>query len=249
MSAGAHRFPPAAEVSVHPPSVVSHSAMRFYRNVGYWLMLLPLIVAAGFWVPYLSQAPHFPARITPTVHVHALLLFTWMAMLVLQPLLIRNERADWHRRLGRLTYVLVPLVVAFAIAVVVKDYRGEISGGMTVAAARDSEYLASGGVVLIVLFYGLAIRRILQQNVGAHLRYIICSAIVLLPAGLSRLLGFGFDVPEVTGQIVSFAAIDLLLLGLIAYDRRHGLLHRPYALALVAYALFEGGWAALGCPI
>ena len=249
MSAGVPHLPAAAKASVHPPAVPPPSNLRAYRNVGYWLLLLPVVIAAGFWVPYLSQAPHFPVRITPTVHVHALLLFAWMALLVLQPLLIRIHQMDWHRLLGRLTYVLVPLVVAFAIAVIVKDYRDEIASGMAVAAAGASEYLASGGVVLIVLFYGLAMLRIRQRNVGAHLRYVVCSAIVLLPAGLSRMLGFGFDIPQVTGQIVSFAAIDLVLLGLIAFDHRHGLPHRPFALALVAYALFEGGWAVLGCPV
>ncbi|HUP06488.1 MAG TPA: hypothetical protein VMU47_05015 [Caldimonas sp.] len=242
-------MPVAGEASVHPPAVPLPSVLRAYRNVGYWLLLLPVVIAAGFWVPNLSQAPHFPARITPTVHAHALLLFTWLALLVLQPLLIRSHQMDWHRLLGRLTYILVPLVVAFAIAVIGKDYRDEIASGMTAGAARDSEYLASGGVVLIILFYGLAMLRIRQRNVGAHLRYVVCSAIVLLPAGLSRLLGFGFDIPQGTGQIVSFAAIDLVLLGLIAYDRRHGLSHRPYALALVACALFEGGWTALGFPV
>ena len=249
MSASAGRSRTAAGAGVRPPAAAAHAALRAYRNAGYVLMGLPIVVAAGFWVPYLSRVPQFPARVTPTVHVHALLLFVWMALLVLQPLLIRSHRAKWHRRLGRLSFVLVPLVVAFAIAVVGKDYRDEIASGMSVAAARDSEYLASGGVVLIVLFYGLAIRAVLHGDIGVHLRYMVCSAIVLLPPGLSRALGYGFDVPQVTGQIVSFATIDIVLLGLIAYDYRNALPSRTYAQALAVYALFEGGWAFLGCPV
>jgi len=30
-----------------------------YRNLGYILLLFPLIIVAGFWIPYLSQIPKF----------------------------------------------------------------------------------------------------------------------------------------------------------------------------------------------
>lgn len=75
-----------------PPraSKPSIPASRPYRNVGYWLLTLPIVMLAGFWVPYLSQLPRSPAEIAPTIHLHALLLFIWMTLLVLQPLLIRR---------------------------------------------------------------------------------------------------------------------------------------------------------------
>src|SRR5476649_1187090 len=59
---------------------------RAYRNIGYFLLALPLIFVAGFWIPYLSEILRFDPSITVPVHLHALLLFTWVVLLVVQPL-------------------------------------------------------------------------------------------------------------------------------------------------------------------
>jgi hypothetical protein len=172
-----------------------------------------------------------------------------MALLVVQPFLIRHRAIKWHRRIGRLSYALVPLVVLTALAVTTKNYHDELALGLSPAAALESEYLAIGGVGLIILFYALAIRGILVRDVAAHLRYMLCSAIVLTPAGLSRLLGYRFEIPQAVCQTVSFTVIDVVLLGLIAFDRQRGLASRPYVVAFAAYALFEAGWLALGRPV
>lgn len=53
-----------------------------YRNLGY---------------PYFSEIPKFEPSITTAVHVHALLLFAWVALLVIQPLAIRSNSFSIHR--------------------------------------------------------------------------------------------------------------------------------------------------------
>jgi hypothetical protein len=45
---------------------------KAYRNVGYYLIALPLVVIAGFWIPYFSEIPTFGSSITTAVHIHAL---------------------------------------------------------------------------------------------------------------------------------------------------------------------------------
>jgi len=61
-----------------------------YRNIGYFLLALPLIFVAGFWIPYFSEIPRFDPSITVPVHVHAVLLFAWIVLLVVQPLAVRT---------------------------------------------------------------------------------------------------------------------------------------------------------------
>ena len=62
---------------------------RAYRNLGYVLTVLLPIFVAGFWIPYLSEIPHFDQSITAAVHIHAVLLFTFLILLIVQPLAIR----------------------------------------------------------------------------------------------------------------------------------------------------------------
>ncbi len=51
-----------------------------YPNVGFYLVALPLVLIAGFWIHYFSEIPTFEPSITTTVHIHALLLIAWVAI-------------------------------------------------------------------------------------------------------------------------------------------------------------------------
>ena len=79
-----------------------------YRNLGYILFVFPLIIVAGFWIPYFSQIPTFNASVTTAVHLHAFLLFAWVGLVVVQPLAIRNGAVLLHRVLGKASYAYVP---------------------------------------------------------------------------------------------------------------------------------------------
>ena len=220
-----------------------------YRHLGYVLLVLPLMLIAGFWMPYFSQIPHFEPSITTAVHVHALLLFAWVGLLVIQPLAIRHSATAIHRILGKASYVLLPMIFVFAIAMLRKEYQEHLADGMTIAAARSAEYLSSVQLALFVAFYVLAVVRIHQRNVAEHMRYMICIALVLLPAGLARTLGYWFDVSQVSSQTVCLAVIDLSLASLILFDRRRHLSSRPTEIALAAYLVVDLGWMALGRPV
>jgi len=220
-----------------------------YRHLGYILLVLPLMLIAGFWIPYFSQIPHFDPSMTTAVHVHALLLFAWVGVLVIQPLAIRHRAFSLHRILGKVSYVLLPMILIFAFAMLRKEYQEHLADGMNVAAARSAEYLSSVQLALLAAFYVLAVVRIHRRDVAEHMRYMICIALVLLPAGLARTLGYWFDVTQVSSQTVCLAVIDLSLISLILFDRRRHFASRPYILALAAYFMVEAGWIVLGRPV
>lgn len=220
-----------------------------YRHLGYWLLALPTVMVAGFWIPYFSEFPHFDAHITPAVHVHAALLFCWVMLLVVQPLAIRYQALSTHRFLGRISYVLMPLIVLFAMAMIRKEYHEGIGAGMPVATAVAGQYLSCGQLGLLVTVYGLSIRSILRGDVARHMRYMVCTAIILLPAGLARSLGYWFDVRQSNAQTACLVVIDVMLLAPVAYDRRHRMPADPYVATLAAYVVLAAGWFALGRPV
>jgi uncharacterized membrane protein len=222
---------------------------RAYRNLGYVLLTLPPIFVAGFWFPYIGEFPHFAPAITVPVHLHALLLVTFLAMLVLQPLALRARANGLHRLLGRSSYVLMPLICLSAVAMIVKEYHEHLSDGMNVPAARDAEFLSTVQLLLLAALYGLAVSRIRKRDVPAHMRYMICIVLVLLPAGLARTFGYWFGVRQSTAQAFCLAVIDACLIGLIWFDRRGRSPTRPYIVALAAYMVIEAGWVALGRPV
>jgi hypothetical protein len=222
---------------------------RAYRNLGYFLLALLPIFIAGFWVPYFSEIPRFDPSITVSVHLHALLLFAWIVLLVVQPVAIRTGAYKLHRNLGRMSYILMPLIVASAIAMIHKEYHEHVAGGMRSRAALEAEFLSLCQLVLLGIFYCLAIIHIQRREAAAHMRYMICIALILLPAGLARMFGYWLDMGQSSAQSYCLAIIDLSLVGLIWFDRARHFAARPYIQALAAYVVIEAGWVALGRPI
>jgi hypothetical protein len=222
---------------------------RAYRNLGYILIALLPIFIAGFWIPYLSEIPHFDQSITAAVHIHAVLLFCFLLLLIVQPLAIRYKAFSTHRILGKLSNILIPFALVFSVAMLWKEYHEHLSDGATVHAARNAEFLSAAQLLLFAALYGVSIASIRQRNVAAHMRYMICITLVLLPAGLARTMGYWFHVRQSSSQTVCLVLIDALLLALISFDRRRRLAGRPYVLVLLAYVVIEAFWITLGRPI
>ena len=222
---------------------------RAYRNLGYVLFALLPIFIAGFWIPYLSEIPHFDESITPAVHVHAVLLFCFLGLLIVQPLAIRYKAFSTHRILGKLSNILIPFVLVFSVAMLWKEYHEHLTGGATIEAARDAEFLSAAQLLLFGTLYGVAIASIRRRDIATHMRCMICIALVLLPAGLARTLGYWFGIRQSWSQTVCLVLIDASLLALIAFDTRRRLAPRPYTLVLFAYVLIEAVWITLGRPV
>ena len=222
---------------------------RAYRNVGYVLIVLLPIFIAGFWIPYLSEIPHFDPSITTAVHAHAVLLFCFLALLIVQPLAIRYKAFSTHRTLGKLSNILVPFALVFSIAMLSKEYHEHLRDGATLQMARNAEFLSAAQLLLFGMLYGISVASIRRRDVATHMRCMICITLVLLPAGLARTLGYWFHIRQSSSQTVCLVLIDALLLALIAFDWRRRLAARPYLLVLLAYVVIEAFWITLGRPI
>ena len=220
---------------------------RQYKNLGYFLIVLVAFVAAGFYKPYFALIPNFDPSITPLVQVHAILLMGLVALLVAQPLLIRYKNRELHKSLGKLTYFLMPLLVASCVGVIFKEYDEALLRVASIDAALRSIYSDVAQLFLLVLFYLLAILN--RRNVPAHMRYMIAVALIVAPAGIARVLGYWLDVPRYQSGLASNALLDAVLISLIVFDWRSHLNFRPYLLALPLFVLSHAAFAFLGMPL
>lgn len=217
-----------------------------YRYLTRFLLLLPAVMIAGFWVPYFGEVPHFDPSVTYAVHLHALALFGWVVLLLLQPFLIVNKAYQLHRTLGRATYLLMPCIVVLSIAMMHKEYGENVLAGRDARSALEAEYLSATQLALLTIFYLLAIHSILKRRVQAHMQFMLCTVLIVLPAGLSRTLGYWVDLDLKSSQTICLLFINVVLVGLALYGRVHRVAGGPYVAALAAYTVVEMGWAALG---
>jgi len=182
--------------------------MSIYRNAYYWFCLLFAVSVLGFWRSYFSQFGEGTVHITH--HAHGLSMLLWVAMLITQSWLIRTRRNPMHRTLGKVSFVLAPVIVGSAIWVNMHFMEG-----------REGPYpdgllsIFWFGFFLAIAFgvlYTLAI--INRRRAQLHARYMVATSLVFIVPGLGRAIGN--YVEPLIGWGPSFFQVTLvpLLIGL-----------------------------------
>jgi hypothetical protein len=205
----------------------------FYAYAWVYFLLAMAVIVAGFF-------PSFFSKLNTTDawhHLHGISATGWLVLLVTQPLLYATNKMEWHRKLGKSSYVLVPLLAIGGIKMVATmvQRRAEYP---PLDAFRLS-FLDLFSTLFFVFFFIMAIRHVRQT--ALHARYMAATVVLLIPPGLGRLLfnlfpGFitGFEID----LHICFAILEIATALLLIDDwRRDGRLSKPY-LILAAMLVF-----------
>jgi hypothetical protein len=209
-----------------------------------------------------GERPPFP----PVLHVHAVLMGSWLMLLLTQTSLMATGNARHHKKLGLVSFVLAPAIILTGIILVPTMYAQVWTAAATappdaVDAARaglairtDIMLLQIRAGVLFALFVFLAVRA-RGIDSGFHKRMIILATVIPLPASIDRITWLGHTMP---GNPLS---ADLYTLAWIApmfvWDLfRHGRVHRAYAVwlpiwlaaAVVVQLLWGSHWWQATAP-
>lgn len=151
------------------------------------------------------------AKAPAWLHLHGLVMLSWLALLVAQPSLIRAGNHALHRRLGWLGAGLAVLVCVV----------GSFAGLKTIEIAHvppffTPPFFLALTQVGIVTFGGLVIAAIVRRRDQRwHERLMAGSAILLMEPALGRVLPMPLIMPW--GEI----AVMIVQLGVIALIARH----------------------------
>lgn len=176
-----------------------------FDNSGYYFIALFALALAGFWPTYFSSFLSGTAKFTFYFHFHAFFAVLWIFMLIFQPILIRKKKFELHRKIGKLSYLLVPLIFISIILLAHSTLKGpkENLGLELWVPAKDLLIFAVG--------YGIAIKY--RHNIAIHARGMIVAGIVLLEPALVRLILYVF-YPNEGFALGGYLAMILILYGL-----------------------------------
>lgn len=225
------------------PPALHRSSPRFF------VAFLALTVWA-FWPSYFARLFEQP---TVWHHAHGIVLTLWLGMLVVQSQLIRTQRRSWHRRLGKLSYVVAPAVVVITTVFV----HQRVSAGLVgvPAVPEVAQYFLALTLLSLVafsLFYGLAMAR--RRDSQTHARWMLCTVFPLVTPVTDRLIGAHLPrlvgvVPRIEGTpilpTIGFAATDLLLIALAWWDWRTNRRLDVFPVALGVLLLYHAGTLTL----
>ena len=213
--------------------------LKVYRNTAIFIILIMIGIQWGFYRTYTSEFPNFKDK-TPTIHIHGIFLMMWMVLLIVQPLLINYGKTQLHRKIGQVSWVLGPLIIATMFLV------GRGSYARSIGHISEQENLATmvldiRGYITFGIFWALAM--FYRKDSASHMRYMISTAIIGIGPGVGRgLISSGIDFP--TSLTITDVA-DLVIVGfLLGYDIYRKKNYKPFLVVFIVFLVGAILWQA-----
>ena len=201
-----------------------------------------VIVLAGFIPSSLAKIAAVQAGERPPfpliMHLHALLMGSFLVLLLAQTTLVATGRCALHRRLGLVAMVLVPALVVVGFLLVPGNYRG-VWNAAQVAPPGAREQLQQilprlDNIMLLQLRIGILFPLLLWiglrargKEAGLHKRMMILATAGALPAGIDRIPWLPTTLPAspLAPDLYTLLAISPMLVWDLVRNRS---LHKAY---------------------
>lgn len=211
--------------------LTTSSSKSTFRQSGQILIGLLVLAIAGFWPSYYSRVFGDGETFSYYIHIHGALMLLWVCILIAQPFLIRQKKNLWHKRIGKFTYLLIPLIFIGAILLV----HSTLPDDPQLGSISMDVFIPFKDLVVIGIAWGMAIYH--RKNPLVHARYMICTSFAFIEPALVRLIGYA--IPSVQRYLWTVIVIDLILLILIYRDRRFPKGRNIFTFFLVLYLLIQ----------
>jgi hypothetical protein len=202
------------------------------RNGVFLFSVLALFAIAGFWPSYVSRVSE---EKNLHVHLHGLVMALWLLLLISQAFFIRSDRRALHRLAGKVSYILVPLIVLSTLSL--SHFRVQENAKELPTELLYFLYIQLSLLVVFVVAYSMAI--VNRHSPRIHARYIACTALALIDPIFARLLNthLGVDFPLM--QVLTYALVDGILLCLIARDWKRTGTSQVFPVMLGVFAIAQ----------
>ncbi len=179
-------------------------------------LLMAFFVFGGFGMTY--WAPLATGNFPPAplvVHLHGLVYFSWMILLIVQPLLVNVRNVALHRSVGTFGIALATLVMAMGLLITL---LGSTGGRENPSGSYfDGMYLGVMAVTGFGLLFTLAIRNVRRPEI--HKRLILLAMLPILPPGIHRLYMVPFGISYFP-IVPMYLTLDAMALAILVHEWR-----------------------------
>lgn len=222
------------------------------------------IVLAGFIPSSLQKIAAIEAGargpFPMVLHMHAVLMGSFLLLLLAQTSLVATGRCELHKRLGMISVLLVPALVAVGLVLVPTTYHGLWAAAQAAPPAPRAELqqvisllenimllqLRIGILFPLFIFIALKAR---GAEPGLHKRMMILATAVAIPAGIDRIPWLPTTMPDspMSADVYTLLAISPMLVWDLVRNRY---VHRAYWLwigialpfTVAVHALWDTAW-------
>ena len=205
------------------------------RHLYIWAAaLVPVIVLAGFARTYYLKGffgnPPLPGLL---VHLHGLVMTSWVVLFVTQVSLVATGRTRTHQRLGVFGAILAALIV---IVGVLTGIAGAARGASPGPPPLRFLVIPLGDMLVFAVLVGSALY-FRRGRLDIHKRLMLLAAVNLLAPAIARI---PLHFIETGGALAFFGLTDLCLLACVAFDTiRNRRLHPAFLWGTLFVVAFQ----------
>lgn len=183
-----------------------------FKYADYYFIGFIALVIIGFWPTYFSKFFDGTADFNHYFHFHAITALLWVLFLIVQPMLIRLKRFRIHRIIGKLSYILVPLLIISVLLLA----HSRIDPNTENLPWRL--WIPFKDLIIFSFGFGVAIR--FRKKVPIHARGMIVAGMALIEPTFVRLIVNVIGIEQPLGYYLGIAPVYLILLILIIKESK-----------------------------
>jgi len=181
-------------------------------------VIMALVIVAGFSFQLAMGRSTFASPVR--VHAHAIVFMGWVAIYLMQNVLVATGRISLHRKLGWIAVVWLPLMIGLGLYVTVVMTRAG-----TVPFFFQPLHFLVFDPVNILAFAGLTTAAIaMRRRTDWHRRLHFCGMSILLLPAFGRMLPLPLLTPW-SWEVTMVPAVLFPIVGLWSDIRRNGRAH------------------------
>lgn len=237
-------------LSASPKETAAKAIDRvLFPNTTFFLLLLLPFVFFGFRPGYWVK---LPGNFDTIIHVHTSLMMAWVLMGIVQPYLILKKKVKWHRVVGKVSYMLMPLLLVSGYFLLKHRYyrmldriNGDVAAGkvqftteQVYSTAAHTLRLGLVYFILLAVLYTIAV--VNRKRFLHHATYMFAAILTVLGPAVDRIIA---QVYKYYGMKMDFWGayatlfFTLLVLGALAiYHKRKGQSPVPALVSFGSYA-------------
>lgn len=205
-------------------TVAARAEERFFFRMA---SLMAAVIVIGFSMHLALGRSSF--AVPWVYHVHGVVFFGWVVLLLTQSALAAGGNIALHRRLGWLSVLWIPLMLLMGAAITVTSLQR--TGG---PFFFDANEFMIGNPVGLIVFAALSLGAVaMRKRTDWHRRLMLGGMATILGPGFGRILPSPLLVPW-AWEITNLVGLVFILAGMIRDKRRLGLVHPAWLVALLA---------------
>lgn len=186
-----------------------------YGLVSLLSIAILVVLTWGFYRTYIIFFPSFEG-FQFVHHFHGAIMLLWMAILIVQPWLISRKKHRIHKAIGKVTFVLAPILMFSIFLVSRTTFHTNVKALPTLQDAVAVISLSIPSLVVFGIFYGLAIAN--KARTYYHMRYMIGTGLLMIGPGLGRGLIVYFGIPAPVGISITLAVVAMISILFLVVD-------------------------------